>query len=111
MVSDQCNFSGKNTVFFYPDCRTAIVGSFGLNGTLESGHVTEIIGVDSDLAQNPEPVFLAPDTDVSKWLALTKLPAFSTDLLLLCTTHCKFFAAIPIYVIKRRREKRNLIHP
>ena len=65
MVSDQCNFSGENTVFFYPDCRTAIVGTFGPGGQLKSGHVTEIVGVLRDAAQNPEPVYLAPDTDVS----------------------------------------------
>ena len=65
MVSDQCDFSGENTVFFYPDCRTAIVGTFGPGGQLKSGHVTEIVGVLRDAAQNPEPMYLAPDTDVS----------------------------------------------
>lgn len=65
MVSDQCNFSGPNTIYFYPDCRTAIVGNFGLNGILESGHMTEIVGVDQDAAQNPEPYFLAPDVEVN----------------------------------------------
>lgn len=64
MVSDQCDFSGNNTVYFYPDCRTALVGTFGVNGQLKTGHVTEIVGVDRDAAHNPEPVFLAPDTDV-----------------------------------------------
>ena len=64
MVSDQIDFSGNNTVYFYPDCRTALVGTFGVNGQLKTGHVTEIVGVDRDAAHNPEPVFLAPDTDV-----------------------------------------------
>ena len=69
LVSDQCDFSGENTVYFYPDCRTALVGTFGNQGQLKSGHVTEIIGVDKDIAKNPHPVFLAPDTDVSyNWI-------------------------------------------
>ena len=66
MVSDQCNFSGSNTIYFYPDCRTALVGTFGPNGQLQAGRVTEIIGLDHDVAHNPEPVFLAPDTNVSR---------------------------------------------
>ena len=57
LVSDRCDFSGKNTVYFYPDCRTAILGNFGSNGILESGTVTEIVTVELDAAQNPKPIF------------------------------------------------------
>ena len=78
MVSDQIDFSGNNTVYFYPDCRTALVGTFGVNGQLKTGHVTEIVGVDRDAAHNPEPVFLAPDTDVRIYV----LEVFS----LICST-------------------------
>eukprot|EP00093_Oithona_nana_P000825 00825.XXX_3564_2293_1 [CDS] Oithona nana genome sequencing. len=82
MASDQCDFSGDNTIYFYPDCRTAIIGTFGPNGQLKKGHVTEIIGVDQDPAKNPEPVFLAPDTqegpeyvyDVSSNVCISKQP-------------------------------------
>ena len=38
MASDQCDFSGNNTIYFYPDCRTAILGTFGPNGKLKKGH-------------------------------------------------------------------------
>ena len=65
MMSDNCDFKGENTVYFYPDCRTAIIGTFDAKSQLKSGHITELVGVDKDAAFNPEPVFLGPNTDVS----------------------------------------------
>ena len=62
-MSDNCDFKGENTIYFYPDVRSAIIGTFDDKSQLKSGHVTELIGVDKDAASNPKPVFLGPNTE------------------------------------------------
>ena len=81
MMSDNCEFIGENTVYLYPDCRTAIIGNFDDKSHLRSGQVTEIISVEKDQAFNPEPVFLAPDSngpvfeyDLSTETSISKTP-------------------------------------
>jgi hypothetical protein len=64
MVSDNVDFSGSNTAYFYPDCRTAILGTYGQQGQLVEGLVTEIIGLDMDACMNMTPIFMAPDPKV-----------------------------------------------
>ena len=69
-MSDNCDFKGENTIYFYPDVRSAIIGTFDDKSQLKSGHVTELIGVDKDAAFNPEPVFLGPNTEVGSVISI-----------------------------------------
>ena len=70
LLSDNCDFKGGNTIYFYPDVRSAIIGTFDDKSQLKSGHVTELIGVDKDAAFNPEPVFLGPNTEVGSVISI-----------------------------------------
>ena len=65
MVSDNLQFSGDKTVYFYPDCRAALVGEFDHEGHLIKGQATEIIGLEQD-ALLFLPIFMAPDQEVKK---------------------------------------------
>ena len=76
-MSDNCDFKGENTIYFYPDVRSAIIGTFDDKSQLKSGHVTELIGVDKDAAFNPEPVFLGPNTEVGYSVSLFSICSIS----------------------------------
>ena len=57
LVSDNLQFSGDKTAFFYPDCRTALVGTFDKDGQMLKGQATEDALIFS-------PIFMAPDPEV-----------------------------------------------
>lgn len=45
VVSDNLEFGGNQTVYLYPDCRTALVGSYSCQGRLVAGQVAEVTGI------------------------------------------------------------------
>ena len=75
MVSPRLNFSGQDVAYLYPDCRTALVGDFGLDGKMVEARLGEVIGTS---ASNPsecscckELAVIDPRFHISSFLEVT----------------------------------------